>query len=58
VITNNLNTNIHFLNSRDFSKRVSYMGTEVVQSLRDLGTNNERIGYHRFVSQDSRMFMV
>jgi len=30
VITNNFNTNIHFLNSRDFSKRVLYIGTEVV----------------------------
>ena len=30
VITNNFNINIRFLNSRDFSKRVLYIGTEVV----------------------------
>ena len=30
MITNNFNTNIHFLNSRDFSKRVIYIKTEVV----------------------------
>jgi len=30
VITNNFNTNIHFLNSRDFGKRVLYTGDEVL----------------------------
>jgi len=30
VITNKFYTNIHFLNSRDFSKKVLYIETEVV----------------------------
>ena len=30
MITNNFNTNINFLNSRDFGKKVIYLGTEVV----------------------------
>jgi len=30
VIINNFNTNIHFLNPRDFSKKVLYIETEVV----------------------------
>jgi len=28
VITNNFNVNIHFLNFRDFGKRVLYTGTQ------------------------------
>ena len=30
MITNNFNTNIHFINSRNFNKRVLYIKTEVV----------------------------
>jgi len=30
MITNNFNTNINFLNSRDIDKKILYIGTEVL----------------------------